>query len=308
MSRKIILDTDPGIDDAVALAIALNSEELDLQLLTTVAGNVGLHHTTQNALDLLKFYGHDIPVAAGAAGPLLRMSKDASDVHGDNGMAAYELPLADNSNLLDVHAVEAIRDAVENLDEGEKITLVPVGPLTNIALFIKQYPSLLEKVEEIVLMGGAIGRGNSGVYAEFNIHYDPEAAKIVFESGLPIRVAPLEVGNNALLTMDEAGEIRDMHEIGEMFYTLFTAYRSGSGLDGISMYDSTAIAILLEPDIYKFEDVFVGIETDGKLTSGATVMDFNGYLDMDPNAKVAVEIDQARFKEWFMEALRNCGK
>lgn len=308
MSRKIILDTDPGIDDAVAMAIALATEELDVQLITTVAGNVGLHHTTQNALNLLKFYGYDVPVARGADGPLLRKSKDASNVHGDNGMVAYELPIADNSNLLDIHAVEAIRDVIEKLDENEKITIVPVGPLTNMALFIKQYPSLLAKVDEIVLMGGAFGRGNSGVYAEFNIHYDPEAAKIVFESGLPITVAPLEVGNNALLTMDEAREIRDMHEIGEMFYTLFTAYRSGSGLDGISMYDSTAIAILLSPEIYEFKDVYVGIETDGKLTSGATVMDFNGYLDMKPNAKVAVEIDQARFKEWFMEALRNCGK
>lgn len=175
MSRKpVIIDTDPGIDDAVALAIALFAEELDVRLITTVGGNVGIEHTTDNALKLVSFFGKHVPVAQGASEPLVRELVDASNVHGASGMEGWEFDEPDRSLLLEKNAVDAMRDAL--LSSEEPVTIVALAPLTNVALTLKAYPEVKSHIERIVLMGGTAARGNKGVLSEFNVATDPETA------------------------------------------------------------------------------------------------------------------------------------
>ncbi len=302
--RKIIIDTDPGIDDAVAIAIALFSEELDVQLFTTVAGNVSIEKVTKNLLKLLPFYGKKVPVAVGASRPLIREAIDASGVHGKTGMDGYDFPEEDHSLLLEETAVQAMARVLK--ESTEKITLVPIGPLTNIAILLREYPEVADKIDEIVLMGGSVGRGNAGVYSEFNIKVDPEAAKIVFESGLPIVMCGLDVGLKALVYPEDSEIIKDMNPVGNMFYSLFKAYRGGSFKTGLKMYDSCAVAYLLKPEMFEVEETFVGIETQGTYTSGATVVDLKGYCNQPANAKVTVDVDADVFKEWFLDAISKC--
>lgn len=302
--RKIIIDTDPGIDDAVAIAIALFSEELDVQLFTTVAGNVSIEKVTKNLLKLLPFYGKKVPVAVGASRPLIREAIDASGVHGKTGMDGYDFPEEDHSLLLEETAVQAMARVLT--ESTEKITLVPIGPLTNIAILLREYPEVADKIDEIVLMGGSVGRGNAGVYSEFNIKVDPEAAKIVFESGLPIVMCGLDVGLKALVYPEDSEIIKDMNPVGNMFYSLFKAYRGGSFKTGLKMYDSCAVAYLLKPEMFEVEETFVGIETQGIYTSGATVVDLKGYCNQPANAKVTVDVDADVFKEWFLDAISKC--
>ncbi|CAM4129973.1 ribonucleoside hydrolase RihC [Erysipelothrix inopinata] len=302
--RKIIIDTDPGIDDAVAIAIALFSEELDVQLFTTVAGNVSIEKVTKNLLKLLPFYGKKVPVAVGASRPLIREAIDASGVHGKTGMDGYDFPEEDHSLLLEETAVQAMARVLK--ESPEKITLVPIGPLTNIAILLREYPEVADKIDEIVLMGGSVGRGNAGVYSEFNIKVDPEAAKIVFESGLPIVMCGLDVGLKALVYPEDSEIIKDMNPVGNMFYSLFKAYRGGSFKTGLKMYDSCAVAYLLKPEMFEVEETFVGIETQGTYTSGATVVDLKGYCNQPANAKVTVDVDADVFKEWFLDAISKC--
>jgi len=301
--RKIIIDTDPGIDDAVALALALFDETLAVELITSVAGNVGIDHTTKNTLQLLSFYQKDVPVAKGAAGPLKGTAKDASDVHGASGMAGYALPPANDELLLQVDAIKAMADVVES---NEKTTLVPIGPLTNIAMFIETYPKLCKKIDEIVLMGGTTARGNYGVYSEFNIGYDPEAAAIVFNSGIPLTMVGLDVGSKALVYPEDSEKIKTMHGIGEMFYELFKKYRGGSFKTGLRMYDACAIAYLLKPDLFETVYCNVSIETTGEFTRGASVADLNGKTELPANTTVTTDIDATAFKTWFMTAIAKC--
>lgn len=302
--RPIIIDTDPGIDDAIALAFALFSEELEVRLITTVAGNVALDKTTLNMLRLLKFFKIDVPVAAGAAEPLLCPLEDASNVHGVSGMEGFDFEEPDDRLLLKEHAVEAMRRVI--MESDTPITLVPIGPLTNIALLLKMYPEVRKKIDEIVLMGGSASRGNKGVMSEFNIATDPEAAKIVFGCGIPIVMAGLDVGLNALIFPEDSARFPEFGEVGRMAYALFQKYRGGSMKTGLKMYDSCAIAYLLQPDMFKVVETFVDIETHGTLTAGCTVVDLQGYLGQQPNAKVCMEIDQQKFKEWFFECISNC--
>ncbi len=302
--RPIIIDTDPGIDDAVALGIALFARELDVKLITTVSGNVGIEHVTNNALKLLTFWTLNTPVAKGAARPLLREVRDASEVHGVTGMEGYEFPEPNRGNLLNITAVQAMYQTLKESEE--KITIVAIGPLTNVALLLREYPEIKEKIAEIVLMGGALGRGNFGVLSEFNIAVDPEAAKIVFESGLAIAMTPLDVGLKALVYPQDSEEIKQMNQTGDMMYSLFKKYRGGSFNTGLKMYDSCAIAYLLKPEMFTVQNVFVAVETKGEYTSGATVIDLKASLGKAANCKVCVDIDEELFKTWFLAALKRC--
>ncbi|GKX54486.1 ribonucleoside hydrolase RihC [Leminorella grimontii] len=302
--RPIIIDTDPGIDDAVALGIALFARELDVKLITTVSGNVGIEHVTNNALKLLTFWTLSTPVAKGAARPLLREVRDASEVHGVTGMEGYEFPEPNRGNLLNITAVQAMYQTLKESEE--KITIVAIGPLTNVALLLREYPEIKGKIAEIVLMGGALGRGNFGVLSEFNIAVDPEAAKIVFESGLAIAMTPLDVGLKALVYPQDSEEIKQMNQTGDMMYSLFRKYRGGSFNTGLKMYDSCAIAYLLKPEMFTVQNVFVAVETKGEYTSGATVIDLKASLGKAANCKVCVDIDEELFKAWFLAALKRC--
>lgn len=302
--RPIIIDTDPGIDDALAIAIALFSEELDVRLITTVAGNVSLDHVTTNALRLLHFFGKDVPVAKGAACPLLAEFVDASNVHGKTGMEGYEFPEPKEELLLQENAVNAMRRVI--LESPEPITLVPIAPLTNIALLFALYPEVKENIREIVMMGGSASRGNKGVMSEFNIATDPEAAQMVFQSGVPIVMAGLDVGLKALVYPEDSEEIREMGRVGDMAYQLFKRYRGGSFKTGLKMYDSCAVAYLLCPELFEMAETYVGVELHGSMTAGCTVVDLKGYLHREPNARVCMDIDGEKFRAWFKQAMAKC--
>lgn len=302
--RPIIIDTDPGIDDALAIAIALFSEELDVRLITTVAGNVSLENVTFNTLRLLHFFGKDVPVAKGAQLPLLAEFVDASNVHGKTGMEGYEFPEPKNELLLPDHAVNVMRRVI--LESPEPVTLVPIAPLTNIALLLALYPEVKANIREIVMMGGSASRGNKGVMSEFNVATDPEAAQMVFQSGLPIVMAGLDVGLKALVYPEDSEEIRQMGRVGDMAYQLFKRYRGGSFKTGLKMYDSCAIAYLLNPELFEVVETYVGVELHGSMTAGCTVVDLKGYLHREPNARVLTDIDSLKFREWFKQAIGKC--
>lgn len=302
--RPIIIDTDPGIDDALAIAIALFSEELDVRLITTVAGNVSLENVTGNTLKLLAFYGKDVPVAKGADKPLIVDFVDASNVHGKTGMEGYDFPEPKEELLLKEHAVNALRRVI--MESEEPVTLVPIATLTNIALLFAMYPEVKENIREIVMMGGSASRGNKGVMSEFNVATDPEAAQMVFQSGVPIVMAGLDVGWKALVFPEDSEQIKGMGKVGDMAYHLFKKYRGGSFSTGLKMYDSCAVAYLLCPQMFTVEETYVGVELHGTMTAGCTVVDLKGYLKREPNAKVCIDIDGDQFRAWFKEAIAKC--
>ena len=302
--RPIIIDTDPGIDDAVAIGIALFSEELDVKLITTVAGNVDLEKVTSNTLKLLKFWNKSIPVAKGASCPLIENPVYATNVHGESGMDGYDFEEGDSSNLLKIHAIEAMYKTI--MESDEPITLVPIAPLTNIALLFKVYPEVKSNIKEIVIMGGSASRGNKGVMSEFNVAVDPEAAKIVFSSGLKIVMAGLDVGWKALIYPEDSKLIKTFGTTGEMIYSLFQHYRGGGLKNGLKMYDSCAIAYLLKPEMYTLVDTYVDVELNGEFTKGTTLVDLKGYLKQPNNVRVCMDIDQEMFKDWILKALKKC--
>ena len=302
--RPIIIDTDPGIDDAVAIAIALFSEELDVRLITTVAGNVSLDKVTYNTLRILKFFKKEVPVARGAAEPLILPLLDASNVHGKSGMEGFDFEEPDDHLLLPEHAVNAMYQVI--MESKEPITLVPIAPLTNIALLLKLYPEVKGNIREIVLMGGSAGRGNKGVMSEFNIATDPEAAKIVFDSGLPLVMAGLDVGWKALVLPEDSAKLPQLGEVGRIAYCLFQKYRGGSMKTGLKMYDSCAVAYLLKPEMYQMEETYVDVELNGSMTKGCTLVDLKGYLGKPANAKVCMDINQEMFRAWFLESVGRC--
>ena len=298
--EKIIIDTDPGIDDAVALAIALFNESVDVKLITTVAGNVSLEKVTANALRLLTFWGKKIPVAKGAEKPLIEKFIDAAHIHGQSGMDGFDFPEPDMSLLVKEHAVNKMREVIM----AEKtITLVAIGPLTNVALLFALYPEVKTHISRIVLMGGSLTRGNKGVMAEFNFATDPHAAKMVFDAGVPLVMAGLDVGWQSAILPEDTAKLLTMGKTGQMVHALFKKYRSGTFATGLRMYDACAVAYLLKPEIFKTADVFVDIELSGKLTSGCSVVDLKGYLKQTANATVCTEIDPAAFRTWFIESL-----
>ena len=218
-TRKLIIDTDPGIDDAAAIAIVLSEPSLDVKLIACVSGNVGIEHTTNNALKLLTFLNKDIPVAKGAAAPLLRDNRFATNAHGKSGMGGFEFPEPKKELLLEENAVMSEYRTL--MASEEKMTILTLGPLTNIALLISTFPEVKEKIEEIIMMGGSTERGNIGIYGEFNVTIDPEAAKMVFRSGIPITMVGLDIGRKARLMVEDLEELEKSGEVGTMISSLF---------------------------------------------------------------------------------------
>ncbi|KEY45917.1 ribonucleoside hydrolase RihC [Citrobacter amalonaticus] len=300
MRLPIILDTDPGIDDAAAIAAALFAPQLDLQLMTTVAGNVSVEKTTRNALQLLHFWNADIPLAQGAATPLLRPLRDAAYVHGESGMEGYDFVEHDRQPLAKP-AFIALRDAL--ISAPEPITLVAIGPLTNIALLLMHYPECTFNIRRLVIMGGSGGRGNFTPNAEFNIAVDPEAAARVFESGIEIVMCGLDVTNQAMLTPDYLASLPTLNRTGKMLHALFSHYRSGTMRTGVRMHDLCAIAWLVRPDLFTVKPCFVAVETRGDYTAGTTVVDIEGRMNRPANVQVALEINVAGFQQWVAEVL-----
>ncbi|SNY68884.1 ribonucleoside hydrolase RihC [Enterobacter sp. CC120223-11] len=300
MPLSFILDTDPGIDDAAAIAAALFAPELNLQLLTTVAGNVSVEKTTRNALQLLHFWQADVPVAQGAATPLLRPLRDAAYVHGESGMEGYDF-VEHQRQPLAKPAFIAIRDAL--MSAPEPLTLVAIGPLTNIALLLTHYPECKFNIRRLVIMGGSAGRGNFTPNAEFNIAIDPEAAERVFQSGIEIVMCGLDVTNQAMLTPDYLAQLPGINKTGKMLHSLFSHYRSGSMSQGLRMHDLTAIAWLVRPELFTLKPCFVAIETQGTWTAGTTVVDIENRYERPANAQVALDLDVEGFRRWVAEVI-----
>lgn len=297
--RKIIIDTDPGIDDAAAIAIMLSEPSLDVRLIASVSGNVGIEHTTNNALKLLTFLKKDIPVAKGAAAPLLRNNRFATNAHGKSGMGGFEFPEPKKELLLEENAV--LSEYRVLMESEEKVTILTLGPLTNIALLISAFPEVKGKIEEIIMMGGSTERGNIGIYGEFNVSIDPEAAKMVFRSGVPITMVGLDIGRKARLTAEDLEALEKSGETGTMVSSLFRSYDGGHVEEGVKMYDPSAAMFLMEPELFETKEAFIDVEISSPLTIGATAVDYEGTLSEAKNASVCVDVDVERFRRRYVE-------
>jgi inosine-uridine nucleoside N-ribohydrolase len=298
--EPILLDCDPGHDDAIALLLALASPELELRGVTTVAGNQTLEKTTANAIRVLDFVGrNDVPVARGADRPLLRDPFVAAYVHGDTGLDGPDLPPPQREPIAQ-HAVDFLNEHVEGA------TLVPIGPLTNVALLLAQHPQA--KPKRIVLMGGAIGLGNVTPAAEFNIWADPEAAARVFASGIELTMIGLDVTHQALLMNEDAERLRASGRTGTMvaeLYDFFHRFHANIyGFGGSPIHDAVALAYVFRPDLVETKHCQVAVECGSELTRGRTVVDlWNRTGKAVPNAHVGVGVDARGFIELLLERL-----
>jgi pyrimidine-specific ribonucleoside hydrolase len=302
-ATPILLDCDPGHDDAIALLLALASPELELLGVTTVAGNQTLEKTTANAIRLLEFAGRtDVPVAAGADRPLVREPFVAAYVHGETGLDGPDLPPPQGSPV-NRHAVDFLADRIREVDGA--VTLVPVGPLTNVALMLALHPDA--RPERIVLMGGAIAEGNITPAAEFNIWADPEAAARVFASGIDVTMIGLDVTHKALFTTAHIGRLAG--RVGEMVTELLRFYgrfhRDVYGFDGSPIHDAVAVAHVLRPDLVETLERNVEIDVESELCRGRTVVDLWRRTERAPNAQVGVEIDAEGFLELLIERINS---
>lgn len=299
--RQIIIDTDPGQDDAVAILLALASpEEIEVLGITAVAGNVPLPLTQRNARIVCELAGRtDVPVFAGCDAPLKRRLVTAEHVHGKTGLDGPQLP-DPNMALQEKHGVDFIIETLRAAPLGT-VTLCPLGPLTNIATALQRAPEIAPRIQEIILMGGAYFQvGNITPAAEFNIYVDPEAADIVFKSGIPITVMPLDVTHKALVTADRVDAFRTMGtHVGTMvaewtdFFERFDKEKYGSA--GAPLHDPCVIAYLLQPELFSGRHVNVEIETQSELTMGMTVADWWRVTDRAPNATFMGDVDADGF-------------
>jgi len=300
VSTPIILDCDPGIDDALAIAFATASPEIDLIGLTTVAGNVSLDKTTANALAVASFVGaKDVPVPPGAAAPLLRPALHAGHVHGDSGLGGAVLPPPARA-AEDGHAIDYIIDTI-GAARGE-ITLVATGPLTNIGLALTREPRLATWVRDFVIMGGSASRGNMNHAAEFNIWADPEAAAIVFRAGWTVRMIGLDVTLRAQATHPVQERMRGLGALGsELLLPALAQYQDAHDTTGEPpVHDVCAIASIADPSVFSYTPALVQVETHGTFTSGMTVTDFTP--SDSHNTQVAMAIDADRFWTTVLDA------
>ena len=297
--KKLLLDCDPGLDDALALLLAHGDPGLELVAVTTVGGNVSLANTTRNALELREYIGFTgVPVAAGAAGPLLREAKNAAEVHGVGGLGDVILPAAtlpiEQANAVDV-IIETLRSS-----PGE-IHLVAVGPMTNIALAIRQEPRIVEWAASFVIMGGSYTRGNKTVAAEFNIYADPEAAAIVFAAGWDVVMVGLDLTLQAMVTDTIKQRMLTLGTLGrELVVPLATFWNDPQDPNwgGQAVHDVCAVAYLSRPELFTAVPARVEVETDGRWTAGMTVTDFRSSI---PNAVVPVTLDVDGFWDYVLE-------
>ena len=299
--KKIILDCDPGQDDAVALALAMAAkDEIEILGVTTVAGNVPLNLTQRNARIMCEMcHRSDVKVYAGAEKPMAQELVTAEHVHGKSGLDGIEIYEPSHS-LEEKHAIDFIIESCLAA-ELNSLILVPTGPLTNIGLAIDREPDILPKIKEIVLMGGARKEaGNITPSAEFNIYVDPEAAKLVLQCGRPIVMMSLDVTHQVLTTQKRVDTIRNIDSsIGERIAALIEFYERYDEekyhLDGAPLHDPCTVAYLLKPELFKFKNVNVEIETGGTFTRGTTVVDYWEVTDRIPNVQWAYEVDDEGF-------------
>ncbi len=305
--RNVIIDCDPGHDDAVALMVTLaNPAHFNVLGITTVAGNTILENATKNVLEILEYLNISVPVSAGYEHPLLRKVQTAAFVHGESGMDGPVFPPL-KTKPTGKHAIEFMKDAIESSEE--KVTIIALGPLTNVGIFLKTFPQLKEKIETIVVMGGAIYGGNILPKAEFNIFQDPEAAKMVFESGCDIIMAPIEVCDEGGVLFTEVERFKNKGKANQLAYELFDYYGqycARNGFDRTVIYDMTPIIYLMKPELFETQWMNVTIECGGESTRGMTVCDFRGgaHVEKGLNQKlVLTHVDRVPFVQVLFDAL-----
>jgi inosine-uridine nucleoside N-ribohydrolase len=301
----VIVDCDPGHDDAIALMLAAASPEIDLLGVTTVAGNTTIDKTTRNALAVLELIGRtDVPVAMGSDVPLERNLVTAEHVHGSTGLDGPEL----HNPPMQPHELGAVSYLARTLAASDRrITLIPVGPLTNIAMLISAHPDLVEGIERIVLMGGAINLGNITPAAEFNIFVDPEAADLVFRSGLDITMIGLDVTHQARLTTDHADQLRPSGPAGAFVADLLDYfvpnYQRRMGFTGAPIHDALAVAYVIWPDLVETGDYSVEVDTSDGPSAGRTLVDRFQVTGRAPNARVGTSVDSEQFSGRLLERI-----
>lgn len=296
MKRKIIIDCDPGIDDAIAILMALAAPELEVVGITTVGGNVGLESTTRNALALCGLAGRRVPVSPGLDRALVAGNARAASVHGADGLGGAAPP-APEWGAEEVPAWDFIRDQAARYP-GE-LEIVAIGPLSNLALALSAYPATARRLKAIHLMGGSIGLGNATAAAEFNILVDPHAAAAVFRSGVPITMFGLDVTNRAALSAPELERLRAkggrvLSPACAMLDHYLAVYR-GFGRDSLALHDPLVVAWLIDPSLVTLRAYHVDVETEGRYTTGKTVVDEHNVLKRQPNAMVGVELNAPGF-------------
>lgn len=301
----VLIDCDPGHDDAIALMLALASPEVELLGVTTVAGNTTLENTTANALRVLELADRpDIPVVAGCARPLVRELVVAENVHGVSGLDGPVLAPPSNSPRPG-HAIDFLAGII--LESTAPVTLIAVGPLTNIALLLSRYPEVVFKLGRIVSMGGAVGLGNVTPAAEFNIYVDPEAADVVYRAGVDVTLIGLDITHQAMLGTDHADRLRTVGECGrfvaellDFFITSHPRTYTGSGAP---IHDAVAVADVVWPNLISASPMHVEVDTTTGPCRGRTVADRWGVTDRPANARVGLDLDGERFSELLIERI-----
>jgi pyrimidine-specific ribonucleoside hydrolase len=308
----IVLDCDPGHDDAVALLLAVGSPRIDLRAVTTTFGNCSVEDATRNALQVLTLAGaQDVPVARGAAGPLQGRLELGNYVHGASGLDGPELP-EPQSSPVDLTAVQMIRRVLD--ESPEPVTVVATGPITNIGRLLRDQPEVVTQIREIVFMGGSTHRGNHTPAAEFNTYADPEALDIVLRSGVPVRMVGLNLTHQALATREVVDRMRAMdHQVGRVcagWMGFFgSSYNRIWDFDAPPVHDPCTVAALIDPGLIEWRDAFVAVELDGTWTRGATVVDLHHrYPEQTPNAQVALELDAGRYWDLVLSCLDALGR
>lgn len=313
--EKVIYDCDPGHDDAVALAIALESKNIDLLAITTSAGNQLQERTFNNARSLLKLFNRvDIPVYKGAPKPLLRDLIIADYVHGKTGIDGTTLPSSEDIPVTNLAANDAMADIISKSEE--KITIVATGPLTNVAILLLSHPELKANIKQIVFMGGAAFGGNYTPNAEFNIYVDPEAAEIVLQSGIPVYMFGLDTTMKAQFYTKDIDDLANAGYVSKKFADLLKFFKKSNTIpifnegeeEGIHMHDPCAMAFLDNPDIFKLYNLYVSIDRDDGKALGMTVVDYNQTTGKEPNAFVSFDLNNDLLRDLIKETMYKLDK
>ena len=305
--RNVIFDCDPGHDDIIAIMVALaHPEEFNILGFTTVAGNQTLEKVTNNLLKVQDYLGFSVPVSAGYDRPVCKPLDVQPQAHGESGMDGPVIPEA-TSKPTGKHAIEFIKETLEAASE--PVTIIATGPLTNIGLFLKTYPNLRNKIDCIAIMGGGIYNGNVLTKAEFNIYHDPEGAKMVFDSGVKIIMAGLEVCYSGSILLTETELLKDGGKASKLVYDLMKFYQGYAirhGWDRTAIFDMTPVVYLMRPDLFETGEYRVDIETEGTYCRGMTVVDTRGYAGEIENPKtVLISVQREPFIQIMMDSLRH---
>ena len=305
----VILDGDPGHDDAIAWTLAGASDMIDILAITTAAGNQTIEKTTYNALRICSLLGLRVPVAKGCPAPLLTDPMNAPSVHGESGLDGPVMP-EPSFECEKISAIELMAKVIR--ESSAPVTIVSTGPMTNTAAFLLAHPELKNKIERISMMGGGLAHGNWTPAAEFNILVDPEAASIVFSSGIPILMAGLDVTEKALIMPEDFERIRELNnpvsDIVWQWLEFFYKFHRGIGYAGAPMHDPCAVMALIHPEVFTMKDYYVEIETAGDYCKGTTVADIHGISGKRPNAVCIMDVDRDAFADILVDAMKFYGE